>query len=164
MSGQDICRYSIVQEFKYIYITFRQHTSARNDFMHWILTFWWSTLWCGKQVVRESWHANYCVFDFIIRYIFYYYFFFINSEKHLYIHSITKYMIYTTYTYYIRSNYFPISVIAFFINRIMIAFQLYSCENTYNDNSYKNSVVQAVYCIIQPVTYTILSIFQHLIW
>ena len=34
----------------------------------------------------------------------------------------------------------------------MIAFQLYSCENTYNDNSYKNSVVQAVYCIIQPVS------------
>ena len=34
----------------------------------------------------------------------------------------------------------------------MIAFQLYSCENTYNDNSYKNSVVQAVYCLIQPVS------------
>ena len=34
----------------------------------------------------------------------------------------------------------------------MIAFQLYSCENTYNDNSYKNSVVQAVYCIIQPIS------------
>ena len=61
-------------------------------------------------------------------------------------------MIYTTYTYYIRSNYFPISVIAFFINHVMIAFQLYSCENTYNDNSYKNSVVQVVYCIIQPVS------------
>ena len=34
----------------------------------------------------------------------------------------------------------------------MIAFQLYSCENTYNDNSYKNSVVQAVYGIIQHVS------------
>ena len=30
----------------------------------------------------------------------------------------------------------------------MIAFQLYSCENTYNDNSYKNSVVQAVYSAV----------------
>ena len=42
------------------------------------------------------------------------FFFFFYSEEHLYIHAITNYMIYTTYTYYIRSNYFPISVIAFF--------------------------------------------------
>ena len=47
----------------------------------------------------------------------------------------------------------------------MIAFQLYSCENTHNDNSYKNSVVQVVYCIIKPVSNLYNSLnFQHLIW
>ena len=74
------------------------------------------------------------------------------SEKHVYIHTLIHdiYNIYITHKKQLLS--YPSNCILFYINRVMIAFQLYSCENTYNDDSYKNSVVQAVYGIIQPVS------------